>query len=74
MKKKGAAYGLFDGRIVPCAMCSFRNLVSLPCSDCESCIVLPVSITGAPGFKLMAWSQGCDGGRPFPFHCSNMFL
>src|SRR6266851_6330045 len=74
MKKKGAVYGLLDGCIIPYAICSFRNLESLPCSNCKSYIVLPVSVGGAPGFKSMAWSQGYDGGSLFPFCCLNTSL
>ena len=54
MKKKGAVYRLFDGRIVPWAVCSFKNLVSSTCSACASWIVFPMRVAGAPGFRSIA--------------------
>ncbi len=57
IKKNGAVYGLFDGHIIPHAVCSFRNWVSLICLVWESQIIFPVRVAGAPGFKLIVWSH-----------------
>ena len=72
MKKNDAAYGLFDGCIVPRAVCSFKNLDSSPCSVWERQMVLLMSVAGAPGFRSMLWSQDREGGSPFPHRCSKM--
>ncbi len=74
MKKNSVAYGLFDGCMVPCAVCSLKNLESSTCSDCESHIILPISIGGALGFRSMVWFQGHDGDSPQPFHRSKTSL
>ncbi len=70
MKKNDTVYGLFDGRIVPHAVCSFRNWESSLCLACKSWIVLLMRVGGASGFKSMAWSHGWDGGSPPPLRCS----
>ena len=65
MKKKAAAYGLLEGRIVPRSSCSFRNLPSSCCSDWESHMLRLIRVAGAPGFNSIAWSQGRSGGNFF---------
>ena len=69
MKKNDVVYGLLDGCIVPRTVCSFRNWDSSCCLTCESQMVLLMSIARASGFKSMVWSQGRDGGSPFPLCC-----
>ena len=55
IKKKDVAQGLFKGRMVPHAVCSFKNLVSSPCSDCERHMILLMRVGGAPGFRSTVW-------------------
>ena len=63
MKKNAAAYGLFDGLMVPQSSCSFRNFLSSSCSNCDNRMFLLMRVAGAPGFNSMAWSQGRYGGN-----------
>jgi hypothetical protein len=56
-------YGLFDGQIVPLAICSFTNFQSSSCSACDNRISLPGSAVGVPGLSSIAWSHGHDGGN-----------
>ena len=53
MKKNDAAYGLFEGWMVPRLVCSFRNWESSCCSVWERQMVLLMRVTGAPGFRSM---------------------
>jgi hypothetical protein len=70
MKKKEAAYGLFEGRMVPLAVCSFMNFSSSCCSVWDRCMVLLMRVGGAPGLSSIAWSQGHDGGSFPSCRCS----
>jgi hypothetical protein len=56
-------YGLFDGLMVPCLVCSTTNLCSSFCLVCDNGMSLPGSATGAFGFSLIAWSQIHEGGN-----------
>ena len=49
--------------MVPRSSCSFRNLLSSCCSDCDSRILRLMSVAGAPGFSSIAWSHGRGGGN-----------
>ena len=63
MKKKRALYGLLDGLMVPCLVCSTTNLCNSSCLACNSRISLPGSAAGAFGLSSIVWSQICDGGN-----------
>ena len=49
--KKEAAYGLFEGRMVPLAVCSFMNFSSSCCLAWDKCMVLLMRV-GRAQFKF----------------------
>ena len=63
MKKKGVAYGLFEGRMYPFCRCSLINSCSAFCSDWVREYIFPGSVLGASFFNSMAWSHGRDSGK-----------
>ena len=63
MKKKGAAYGLFEGQMYPFACCSYTNLSKAFCSSCVSWYTFPGIEDGAPGFSSIVWSQMRGSGN-----------
>ncbi len=62
MKKNAAAYGLFDGHIVPLSICSLINFYSSISSVWDSLMFQLISIVDASGFSLIAWSYDLFGG------------
>ena len=70
MKKKGAAYGLFDGLMYPFFRCSQINFSSAPCSGLVKVYIFPGIVLGAPSFKSMVWSHIRKVGN----HCDSFSL
>src|SRR6266404_8109186 len=63
-KKKFAAYGLHDSRIVPCVRCSCTNLWTSSISFWLRGRSRPGIVVGAPGSNSIAWSHiVCFGSR-----------
>ncbi len=70
MKKKFAAYGLQDSRIVPLFRCSWTKLWTSWISFWLRGRRCPGIVDGAPGSSSMAWSQMvCFGSR---WDCSSL--
>ena len=70
MKKKLAAYGLFDSRIVPLRRCSATNLCISSLSFRLSGISQAGRVAGALESNSMAWSHMvCPGSR---WDCSSL--
>ena len=63
MKKKGDAYGDFDGRMYPFTYCSRMNSSSALSSAGVIGYTLHGISSGASGLRSMVWSQGLDGGN-----------
>ena len=74
MKKNVAAYRLFNSHIVPLSMCSLMNPHSLVNLVWDSLMFRLISITGAPGFNLMAWFHNLFGGNFFDSLSSNTLM
>ena len=63
MKKKGAAYGLFEGRMYPLANCLSTCFFRALFSSWVRGYILPLIDAGTLGFNLIAWFYGQSGGR-----------
>ena len=74
MKKKLAAYGLQDSRIVPRLRCSCTNLLILACSVCVRGRSRLGRVAGASGRSSMVWSQTEWRGSLCDFSSSNTCL
>ena len=73
-KKKFAAYGLQDSRIVPLCRCSATNLCASAISSCVRGRSRPGSVDGALGSSSMAWSHIVWLGRRWDSSSLNTFL
>src|SRR6266481_9183923 len=74
MKKKFAAYGLHDSRMVPRVRCSCMNLCTSSISFWLRGRSHPGIVVGAPGSSSIAWSHMVCFGSRWDFSSLNTFL